>query len=458
MAEPLRNPFAAIKVALAHSVAIAAVILALPATSACSNSPGTAVAAKSGDMGPSENSPLASPRSASTEDGWDLVSNLGVNTHLDWLDTSYAHIAKVKSALAYLGVRRIRDVAPSWHIASYHAIADAGYCFNFFIGADAAGDIPAMVAALDRFAVRKPGSICAVEGLNEANSWPAKARSLGGLAGAVIVQTRLYEAVKSQPVLKDRPVYNLSLGGAGERDYAQLGDLSRYADLGNVHAYYYYGRPPVADMEFAIRLAGSSTASLAQSAMTETGYSSAHNDRRAVNEQVQAKYILTLIAEAARLNVQTTYLYQLVDPFPDPAHANLEMGFGLYRANWTAKPAAHALHRFTRALAGGRRVSGHGASNAYTMHSSAAAQSLLFAHADGDFSLLLWRNVDIWDEHAMVETLPPPLTVHIDLPSAQRNLSLLDPMTGATKQLIPSSAGQIAIDLPGYPVILKLQK
>jgi hypothetical protein len=433
------------------SIAVLALCMAFLPVSACS---GAATGSQQPDS-PTTSSPA--PTAPPLAGDWNLVANLGVNTHLEWLDSSYANVDKAKAALAYLGIHRLRDVSPSWYLTSFNAVADAGQCFDFFVRADAAASLEGVMATLATFNTRVPGAICAIEGLNEANLWPASAQGLTGLAGAAAVQARLYQLAKADAALNRLPVYNLSLGGAGPNDYAQLGDLSAHADLGNVHAYFYHGRPPVADMAFAINLAHTATPALVDNVMTETGYSTASKDSRAVDEPTQAKYILTLIAEAARLNMKSTYVYQLVDPFADATGTDLEMGFGLYRSDWTPKPAADAIHFLTGSLANMKRVDSATAATFYTIRASdPQTQSLLFVDAAQNIKILLWRNIDIWNEATMrsIVTAPADATVQVSVTS----LTMLDLLDGKRTTLHPSPAGTFSVPVPDHPIILDVTK
>ena len=76
---------------------------------------------------------------------------------------------------------------------------------------------------------------------------------------------------------------------------------------------------------------------------TETGYytSGDPTDPNGVDPVVQAKYLLDDVMDQFKAGVAMDYLYELVDEGGDST--NPEDNFGLFTANWSAKPAAVAI-------------------------------------------------------------------------------------------------------------------
>jgi hypothetical protein len=226
--------------------------------------------------------------------------------------------------------------------------------------------------------------------------------------------------------------------------------LSDYADLGNAHAYF-DGRVPSSSWRFAIDLARRSTPRLARSAVTETGYSSAANTPQGVPAEVQAKYLLVLIAEAWREDIPALYLYQLVDDRRDDK--DWSKSLGLYDVDWQPKPAAHAIHHLTQTLASSANSSAALTTLEFTLGGqTAGVQSLPLRKSDGTLDLLIWREARLWDDQArrMIPAEPRSLRVST---SAHR-AALVDTYTGERREL-RNDTGHFEFVLTDRPVIIE---
>lgn len=390
------------------------------------------------------------PGAALPRDATEALQSLGVVTHLDYRRTPYEDLSRVQAALRYVGIDRLRDMTPHANPKPYELLAAHGFRFNFVIRSEAAEELPATIRALESFAQRFRGSIVSVEGLNEINFWPANYRGLGGYPAGIAVQRDLYALMKASAVLRDTPVLALTLGGASAADHARLGDVSDYADLGNAHAYF-DGRVPSASWRFAIDLARRSTPRLASSAVTETGYSSAAGTPQGVPADVQAKYLLVLIAEAWRENIPAIYLYQLVDDRRD--NRDWSKSLGLYDADWQPKPAAHAIHHLTQALTSSSDTLASPPSLPYEIGGqSEGVASLMLRKADGVFGLLVWREVRLWDDSARRMISSEPRTLRVTAAAAQA--SRIDTFTGERRKL-PGDSLAFEFLLEDRPVIIE---
>jgi hypothetical protein len=389
----------------------------------------------------------------------DLVSSVGVVVHLTYNQTPYADTGKVQQALSYTGIGTIRDATPPPDTRPYDYLASHGIKFDFVLRAEAAPELPATVRRLEAFAQRHPGAIAAIEGLNEVNNWPAKYKGLEGFPAAIAVQRDLYAAVKSSPTLKGVPVYALTLGVAGPADYAKLGDLSKIADFGNAHIYFPKGTPPSVVWNRAYELARQPTMRLAQSVVTETGYTTSKDSPHGVDEQVQAKYLLTLVVEAWFKRVPRVYIYQLVNDSLD--ETNWTRGLGLYRFDWTPKPAADAFHNLTSALLPA------GSPTAATRQQPSLdlqdvrstkdnVNSLAVRKTDGTVALIFWREQNLWDGEARKEIPTTTAQISLLLASGYSHVTVFDPLDGKRTQISPHN-GRFDFDLPDHPLVIETQ-
>ena len=121
-------------------------------------------------------------------------------------------------------------------------------------------DIPRLLATARQLAAA--GALLAFEGPNEPNNWGVtfEGEQGGGKAASWLavakLQAALYHSVKSDPLLRDYPVWSITEGGA-EKDNVGLQFLTippgagtllpadtQYADFANVHNYIYHPNVP----------------------------------------------------------------------------------------------------------------------------------------------------------------------------------------------------------------------
>ena len=429
---------------MARSLAFAALVLSLASSGNARTAPAP-VAEPPGRLPPTR------ATSAQT-----MIDSLGVVTHLDYRDTPYGSLRKVKEALDYLGLPNLRDMVPRSYRTPYETLAELGYKFDFVVRREAADELPETIRELELFQNRHPGSVASIEGLNEANNWPAKYQGLTGFPAAVALQRDLYAATKASKELRDVPVYAMTLGGAGENDYRRLGDLSDFADLGNAHIYFPKGAPPSSVWDSALALNRLSTPRLPLSAITETGYTTALRSEHRVDEDVQAKYLLTLIADAWAKSVPRLFVYALIDDSTD--YADWTRGLGLYRFDWTPKPAAVAIHNLIRELTATPQAKSRTEPGSLHFHISSAeagTQSVLLQKGDGTFELLIWREQKLWDGTALRAVPVRTTRISLILGGNRPRVAIFDPLTGRQQQQAVV-AGRVDFDLAGYPLLVTI--
>jgi hypothetical protein len=385
----------------------------------------------------------------------DLIAAVGINVHMAYSRTPYTNVEKVQQAVQYLGITNLRDVTPMADAKAYDYLASHGSRFDFILRAETANDLPQTLQRLEGLMQRHPGCIASIEGLNEANHWPAKYKGLTGYPASIAVQRDLYAAVKASPTLRAVPVYSLTLGGAGPADYDKLGDLSDFADLGNAHIYFGNGGTPSSVWDRAYELNRRATLRLPKTVVTETGYTTSAAAPQGVNEQVQAKYLLTLLVEAWQKEVPRVFIYQLVDDSQD--ETNWTRGLGLYRFDWTPKAAANALHVLTSALLSstGSQAPATGSLNYYVESSKAGTSDLLVSKANGSFDLLVWNEQKIWDGNARRELSAETVKVSLSLPQGYSKIQIVDPLN-AQRRTVSANAGRFEFDLGDHPLIVEL--
>jgi len=389
-----------------------------------------------------------------------FIAALGINTHVSYFDTPYGDVAKVGDALLYLRLPRIRDyLAPSAK-ERYAALVQHGIKLNLFLPGKT--DLDAYVDGLAKFQTSYPGAIVSLEGSNEVNYWPTPWPQAGGgktdLPSQAALQRAYHDKLKSNPVLKDVPLANLTLGGVGADAHRQLGDMKSSADFANVHVYFGPGDPPRATWGYALGL-GQVPMPGVPSVITETGYTTAYLHNEGVDETTQAKLSLNLLSRAAATGIRQTYLYELVDQKPDPSGRNKEAHFGLFRMDWAPKPAATAIRNFVGALSPEAAAPGRGpASLAYSVTGLPAQGSeVLFRLGDGRFAVVVWAEPDIWDQAAHKPIAAPASNATIRFASPVAGYEVFDPLRSDSPLAKGGPASEVRVEVSDHPVIVRVK-
>ena len=385
--------------------------------------------------------------------------SVGVTVRFSWNGTAYGNWDAIESRLRELGVRYVTDgfcrTCP-YQIDRMRRLALMGIRTN--IGPSGLNEgVPAMDAALKVIKDQLLGSVVSVTGPNEPDisgdpDWVAHARAY---------QQQLWSRVKGDPALRHLTVLGPPLVYKESR--TQLGDLTAYLDRGNIHPYP-AGTMPMThiwrEREWALPLSGTKPL-----VATETGY---HNDlsflgiHRGASEEAAAAYTPRSVLEGFTQGVERTYIFQLADPFtPAQAEARNTPGgqnaFGLLRYDLSRKPAFNALRNLLRvvdadsapvATPGGLRLDVSGA--------GADVRKLLLRSADGSYSLVLWRQVSVWDRDALKPLTPAPDPVEVVLGDRIALAQRFDPVGSDAETARWSNPQRIPVTLAGTPVVLRL--
>jgi len=385
--------------------------------------------------------------------------SVGVTVRFTWNSTAYGNFDAVESRLRELGVRYVTDgFCPTckYQIDRMNRLAALGIKANIGVSGLNAG-VPAMEAALNVIREKLLGSVVSLTAPNEPDisgdpQWAAHSRTY---------QQELYTRVKSDPALRHLVVLGPPLVYRESR--AALGDISAYLDRGNIHPYP-AGIMPMTflDAEKQMALLVSGTKPLVA---TETGY---HNDldylgaHRGASEQAAAMYTPRSVLEAYRQGVERTYIYQLIDAFSPQQEIERntpggQNAFGLLNWDFSRKPAFIALRNLLRvvdgdsapvASAGGLRVGVEGA--------GPDVRQLLLRSADGSYSLVLWRQVSVWDRAALKDLDPGSDSVEVVLGERIATAQRFDPVASDAETARWSDPRRIPLSLAGSPVVLRL--
>jgi hypothetical protein len=381
----------------------------------------------------------------------DFVESIAVNLHLPYTDGGYMKGNEVAGALAYLGVRYVRDhaISPKMQpesLQNLDRLAASGIRFDMMING---GTIATALGNLRDFETKHPGVLHAVEGPNEINNWPVSYAGKTGTAGGAAFQEALYDAVKADPVLKHLPVYN----------YTNWPYSAGKADFANIHPYAKKGAQPFGVLQNEL-----STITAAMPGrpvvITETGYYTlpkAGVGWGGVDDVTQAKLMTNLYLDAALLGIKRTYVYQLLDAYADPEGKDQEKHFGLFDLSYKPKPAATALRNLRTLLHDTDPAAQSFATKPVTVSIQglpATAKTLTLQKADGTSIVALWNEPDIWDETAAKPIAVPPVTVALNFGAPRAWISAYAPLAGTQPVASASSSATVSLQLSDEPILV----
>ncbi|MEK1898990.1 MAG: calcium-binding protein, partial [Rhizobium sp.] len=385
----------------------------------------------------------------------DVIDSFGIDTHIDYTDGKYSNIAEVVKALGYLGLDTVRDHAPTPASDPYGQghlgdAADAGVKFVFVSGRD---DTPAtVVQRLHAFVEAHPGSIVGIEGPNEVNNWPVAYKGLSGEAAALAYQKDLFNAVNADPLLKDIPV----LGFTGYT-------VASSNDYTTIHTYAKEGDQPFSwlSRESGDQMRADPGKPLT---ITEIGYHTSltadtNGGWEGVDETTQAKLLLNTLMDGAFLGSEGTFIYQLLDAYSDPGGADQEKHFGLFRLDYTPKPAATAIHNLTEILEddGATQATFNPGTLNYSINGlPSTARSYLTAKSDGSYQIIIWNEPDIWNQTTDKAIQAAATGVTLNLGGAFGTVQVYDPLTGNTPVKSFSNISSLNVDVVDHPIIINI--
>ena len=378
-----------------------------------------------------------------------FVGGIGVNVHMAGFNTA-ASSAPLLAALNYLGISAVRVAATPNVIgpnSGLGALASAGIRFDMLFPA---GIAPAgTIAGLITFATTHPGSVLAIEGPNEINNFPITYNGMTGIPAGIAFVNAAAAAISGTALAATR---FFDLTGA-PRSAALAADQADYV---NIHPYPMNGSQPG---QWLLASAARHMVPGKGLVITEAGYQTGatSNGWEAVDQVTQAKLTLNLLADAARLGVADTFLYQLKD-YADPTGAIVDDHLGLFDSGLAAKPVAVAIHNLTTILSDSGANARDFASHALDYSISgmlATGNSLLLEKSNGVHDLLVWAEPQIWDAttHSEIAASPSTVTIGFDGPV---NVRLFDPLTGTAAISSWSGVSQLQLAITDHPLIVEV--
>lgn len=387
----------------------------------------------------------------------DFVDSIGVNTHLNYYNTSYGNFALVKSDLQSIGIRHLRDGVHLGDAASnqvlyglWSQLGAIGVQFDAVL--DPRNNLgPITASLLNEVIGLSNKTIESFEGANELDvsgmtGWPAVDSSF---------QKSIYSAVNGMNSKTLIQVIGPSLASASNG--TQLGNISSAMTDGNLHPYPAGQVPSVIfpqQTQLATEVSGSR-----QIIVTETGYHNAlndHSDQPAVSEDAAAKYIPRLYLENFSRGILRTYLYEFFDESPDANLTNEQMHWGLVRADGTQKPAFTALKNLL-AEVNGIEEPEHLQQLTYQLSASqSTVHHLLLQDSDYNFYLILWNEVSSYNTKTQTAIENPAIADTLTLGTKATSISVYQPTVQAQPTNVYTNATSAPLEVPDDPLVVKI--
>ena len=326
-------------------------------------------------------------------------------------------------------------------------------------------------------------ALIAFEGNNEPNNWGVtyQGEKGGGQAPSWMavakLQRDLYEAVKSDPILKKYPVWSISENGA-ERDNVGLQFLTipngaatlmpegtQYADFANVHNYIYHPSSSglmdnktwnAADPTPACKVDGlygnygltwarkfpGYTATELQTlprVTTETGCTIAGQ----VTEEIHALNLLSMYLDQFKRGWSHTAVYLLRDRTDEGGNQS----FGFFKPDYSPRKAGVYLHNLTTILADNGTLAKPGQLDYSIPEEPATVHDMLLQNSDGTFQLLVWG-----------ERLNGTDRVTVRLGGSHASVKVYDPTVGTEPVQTLSGIASLDLTLSDHPLIIAIPR
>ena len=380
----------------------------------------------------------------------------------------------------YLGIRWLRagteGNVPKEHFLQLHTEAGVRFSWGFGSGNS---DVQKLIETAKPLAAA--GALLAFEGPNEPNNWGITYQGERGgkdhsWMAVAKLQRDLYQAVKSDPVLNNYPVWSISEEGA-ETDNVGLQFLTipqgantlmppgtRYADFANVHNYIYHPNSShIADnktwnaadptkackvdglygeygVTWARHFLGYSEHELLTlpRVTTETGTTVGGE----ITEEIQGLNLLTMYLDQFKRGWSYTAIYLLRDRVDEGGNQK----FGFYRPDYTPRPAAIYLHNLTTILADEGSAKKTGKLNYTIEPKPGTMHDLLLQKSNGNFELLVWN-----------EQLTGSSSVNLKFGATRHSGRIYDPTAGTAPIQNLTKVSAVSLTLSNRPVVIELE-
>jgi len=380
-----------------------------------------------------------------------FADSVGVNVHLNYLNTAYGNYPQVKAKLQALGTRWVRDGLCATCTVQHGRLSDlgaAGIRAQLQIGTPKyLSTVEQSVAAAE---TKLPGAVGAFEGVNEwdlhgGSTWKDTLKAH---------QSLLYNRVKSSSVFSHVPVLGPSIVRSANRQ--ALGDISGILDYGNIHPYA-GGLQPGWNIpaELASGALNSGTKPIIAG---EIGYHNAVNTTTThpgVSEKAAGIYVPRMYLDAFSRGIPRSFAYELMNLSEDGG-VSRDNNFGLLHNDFSEKPAFTSLKTLMRLLGDTTEQGTLGGLRYEVSGDTTNVRQVLLQDPDGAFYLALWQDASVWDRDLKRDLTVAPRPVRISFGQTIDRAEVFDVSRGTTAVATQASPRSLDMQVPAQPLVIKL--
>jgi len=406
----------------------------------------------------------------------DFLNSIGACVHVQHRQPA----EKLVDGLKYTGMRVIRDGADgNFDMTGLLLLhQQAGVLVDFGPGSGAHDDrIAKTITACQQLAAA--GALLSVEGPNEPNNFGGvtyqdqNSNKLKSWVPVADFQRDLYHDVKTDPVLKNYPVFSISEAGA-EFDNAGLQfltipagagtlmpDGTQFADYVNCHNYVCGHIKGIIDNQATLAAATKPKAAIdhlfgnhgltwrkhftgyAESDLdaipkvtTETGWKTNNTPE---GDDRQGKVLINVYLAQYKAGWAHTFVYEFTD--------DSDGAFGFYKGDLTTpRKAADYLHNLTTILADTGSLPSPGKLNYSIQDKPATVHDMLLEKSNGTFELVVWG-----------EQVKGSNNITVNLGNPYASVKVYDPTLGATPVQTLNNTGSVPLTVSDHVLILELK-
>lgn len=260
----------------------------------------------------------------------------------------------------------------------------------------------------------------------------------------------LHTMLRSDPSTADLPIISFSGTTSG------YGSIEEWLDYGNEHIYTDDGAAITEGNALAAKIARcrSTNYPTVPLQFTESGYNCGSGDKpgiRPTSLWMQARGIPRLYLEAFRHDLTRLFIYGL--------HMRHDQGFSLLHQDGTPKPAFHAVRDLLILLGGTDQAEADLTPLAGTLDIPVpSVHHLLVRRGDGVTVLVLWNDVDGWDETTKQDIVHDEVPVTLTLENPARLVQFRPCTDGVTATDDTATAvNALVINVPDHPVVIEMR-
>ena len=408
----------------------------------------------------------------------DFLNSIGVNSSIS---TRGETRDKTLECVKYMGIHWLRTGyegnIPVDDLIYIYQQSGVKSCYGLLSGGN---DINRLLTNARKLA--NAGALLAIEGNNEPNNWgPTYEGVQGGRDKSWIpvakLQRDLYQTTKTDPILKDYPVFTITEGGA-QTDNVGLQFLTipsgantlmpngtQYADYANCHNYISHGSwPGIHDNQtwlsseplancpvdglygnygstWGKKFQGYSDQELLTlpRVTTETGITIEGE----VTEEMQARLYLNLYLSQFKRGWDYTAIYLLRDRSDEAGNQS----FGFYKADYSPRKSAIYMHNFTTILKSGKENNFQtGTFNYFIPRQPETVHDLLLQKSDTTFALILWGE--------KYNNGKDDITVRFD--KKMGSVKIYDPTLGTNFYKEEQNISSLNLTMTDHPIIIEV--